>query len=59
MPDPNDPSFTYVRHMNTLKLTDWKAAFQPLASGVMESGVPIILMSLRLGWGGWFISLRS
>ena len=34
MPDPNDANFTFVRYMNTIKLTDWKAAFQPLASGV-------------------------
>lgn len=33
MPDPNDPTFTIVRYMSAVTLTDWRAKSVEMASG--------------------------
>lgn len=33
MPDPNDPTFTVIRHMSHIELTEWRKALAPIISG--------------------------
>lgn len=33
MPDPNDPTFTMVRYMSHVELTEWRKALEPFVAG--------------------------
>ncbi|KAJ9505351.1 hypothetical protein QJQ45_028941 [Haematococcus lacustris] len=36
MPDPNDPTFTVVRHISHVELTEWRRALQPVVAGLFK-----------------------
>ncbi|GFH16717.1 J domain-containing protein [Haematococcus lacustris] len=41
MPDPNDPTFTVVRHISHVELTEWRRALQPVVAGVHCSHIVV------------------